>query len=88
MSEKTAKCQRDLLDAVEEIKRLHFRVIQLNRELDGARDEIARSQDDERKGCVWAIQNCSLMSDEEKNIAVQAIKGWIWMPRGKVKVLP
>jgi len=38
--------------------------------------EVQGVRADERKGCVWSIQNCSLLSDEEKNIAVQAIEGW------------
>lgn len=38
--------------------------------------ELRGIREDERKGCIWAIENCTLLTDEEKNIARQAIEGF------------
>ncbi len=38
--------------------------------------EVRAVRDDERKACIWAVENCTLLDDEEKNIARQAIEGF------------
>ena len=55
--------------------------LEIDFERDGAvslftENEVKNLRKDERAGCIWAIENCSLLGDEEKNIARQAIEGF------------
>jgi len=38
--------------------------------------EVQAIRKDERNGCIWAIDNCPLLGDDEKNIARQAVEGF------------
>lgn len=38
--------------------------------------EVRAVREDERKACIWAVDNCPLLDEEEKNIARQAIEGF------------
>lgn len=38
--------------------------------------EVHAIRDDERKACIWAVDNCPLLDEDEKNIVRQAIEGF------------
>jgi hypothetical protein len=38
--------------------------------------EVQAIRKDEREACVWAVDNCSLLNEEEKNVTRQAIRGF------------
>lgn len=38
--------------------------------------EVDAIRKDERMACIWAVDNCPLLTEEERSIAVQAIKGF------------
>lgn len=38
--------------------------------------EVRAVRKDEREACVWAVDNCPLLTDDEKNVARQAIRGF------------
>lgn len=38
--------------------------------------EVQEVRMDERRACIWAVENCPLLSDDEKNVAREAIEGF------------